>query len=148
MLFILADWMQNRDVLVDWPGRRDRAFKPGLSRLKWDVRYAYIVEIIHWRFFRSKRSCFQPHKTWLSYRSVHFIFMGSANIVGDKFSKPAIFDAIQTQLRKKSFFLQMKKSILAQLSKAGEVDQCKQVKGQINFNLRRNVYSSLIHSVT
>jgi len=74
--------------------------------------------------------------------------MGSANIVGDKFSKPAIFDAIQTQLRKKSFFLQMKKSILAQLSKAGEVDQCKQVKGQINFNLRRNVYSSLIHSVT
>ena len=28
---MLADWMPNRDFLVDWPGRRDKAFKPGLS---------------------------------------------------------------------------------------------------------------------
>jgi len=34
MLFILSDWMSNRDFLVDWSGRRDKAFKPGLSRLK------------------------------------------------------------------------------------------------------------------
>jgi len=38
-----AEWMLNRDFLVDWPGRRDKAFKPGLSRLKRDVWYAYIL---------------------------------------------------------------------------------------------------------
>jgi len=32
--------MPNRDVLVDWPGCRDKAFKPGLSRPKLDVWYA------------------------------------------------------------------------------------------------------------
>jgi len=35
-----ADWMLNRDFLVDWLGRRDNAIKPGLSRLKRDVWYA------------------------------------------------------------------------------------------------------------
>jgi len=34
---MLPDWMPNRDFLVDQPGRRDKAFKPGLSRLKQDV---------------------------------------------------------------------------------------------------------------
>jgi len=29
--------MPNRDFLIDQPGRRDKAFKPGLSRLKQDV---------------------------------------------------------------------------------------------------------------
>ena len=38
---MLADWMPNRDFLVDWPERRDKAVKPGLSRLKRDVWYAY-----------------------------------------------------------------------------------------------------------
>jgi len=27
-----AAWMPNRDFLLDWPERRDEAFKPGLSR--------------------------------------------------------------------------------------------------------------------
>jgi len=40
MLFILADSMPNQDFLVDWPGRRDKAFKLGLSLLKRDVWYA------------------------------------------------------------------------------------------------------------
>ena len=35
----LADWMRDRDFLADWPGRRDKALKPGLSRLKRDVWY-------------------------------------------------------------------------------------------------------------
>jgi len=34
---MLPDWMPNRDFLVDQTGRRDKAFKPGLSRLKQDV---------------------------------------------------------------------------------------------------------------
>jgi len=38
---MMADWRPNRDVFVDWPGRWDKAFKPGLSRLKRDVWYAY-----------------------------------------------------------------------------------------------------------
>jgi len=29
--------MPNRDFLIDQPGRRDKAFKPGLSRLQQDV---------------------------------------------------------------------------------------------------------------
>jgi len=29
--------MPNRNLLVDQAGRRDKAFKPGLSRLKQDV---------------------------------------------------------------------------------------------------------------
>jgi len=33
--------MHNREFLVDSPGRRDKAFKPGLSRLKRDIWYAY-----------------------------------------------------------------------------------------------------------
>jgi len=43
---MLADWMPNRDFLVDWPGRRDKAFIPGLSRLKRDVWYAYINQSV------------------------------------------------------------------------------------------------------
>jgi len=43
MLFILADWMPNRDFMVDWPERQEKAFEPGLSRLKRDVWYAYIT---------------------------------------------------------------------------------------------------------
>jgi len=35
--------MQNRDFLDDWPGRRDKAFKPGLSRLKRDIWYAQSI---------------------------------------------------------------------------------------------------------
>jgi len=42
---MLAGWMPNLDVLVDWPGRRDKVFKPGLSRLKQDLWYAYLGEI-------------------------------------------------------------------------------------------------------
>jgi len=38
---MLADLMRNRDFLADWPGRRDKALKPGLSRLKRDIWYAY-----------------------------------------------------------------------------------------------------------
>jgi len=34
---MLPDWMPNREILVDQSGRRDKAFKPGLSRLKQDV---------------------------------------------------------------------------------------------------------------
>jgi len=34
---MLPDWMPNRDFLVDQPGRRDKAFTPGLSLLKQDV---------------------------------------------------------------------------------------------------------------
>ena len=34
---MLLDWMPNWDFLVDQPGRRDKAFKPGLSQLKQDV---------------------------------------------------------------------------------------------------------------
>jgi len=35
---MLPDSMPNRDFLVDQPGRRDKAFKPGLSQqLKQDV---------------------------------------------------------------------------------------------------------------
>jgi len=37
---ILADWMNTRDFLADWPGRRDKAFKLGVCRLKLDVWYA------------------------------------------------------------------------------------------------------------
>jgi len=33
----MADWRPNRDFLVGWPGYRDKAFKPGLSRLKRDI---------------------------------------------------------------------------------------------------------------
>jgi len=36
-----ADWLRNRDFLVDWPGQWDKALKQGLSWLKWDVWYAY-----------------------------------------------------------------------------------------------------------
>ena len=35
--------MRNRDFLADWPGRQDKALKPGLSRLKRDVWYAYSI---------------------------------------------------------------------------------------------------------
>jgi len=38
---MLADWMPNRDVLVDWPGHRDKAVKPGQSQLKRDVCLCY-----------------------------------------------------------------------------------------------------------
>jgi len=37
LLFMMADCMLNRNFLGDWPGCRDKAFKPGLSRLKRDV---------------------------------------------------------------------------------------------------------------
>jgi len=30
---MLADLMRNGDFLADWSGRRDKALKPGLSRL-------------------------------------------------------------------------------------------------------------------
>jgi len=39
--------MRNRDFLADWPGRRDKALKPGLSRLKRDVWYAYPCQQVH-----------------------------------------------------------------------------------------------------
>jgi len=39
---MLADWMLNRDILVDWLGRRHKVFKAGLSRLKRDVWYSYL----------------------------------------------------------------------------------------------------------
>ena len=35
--------MPTRGFLVDWPGRRDKAFKPVLSQLKRDVWYAYVI---------------------------------------------------------------------------------------------------------
>jgi len=34
---MLPDWMPNRDFSVDQPGRQDKAFKRGLSRLQQDV---------------------------------------------------------------------------------------------------------------
>jgi len=37
--------MRNRDFLADWPGRRDKTLKPGLSHLKRDVWYAYVKAI-------------------------------------------------------------------------------------------------------
>jgi len=37
---MLVDLMRNRDFLADWPGRWDKALKPGLSWLKRDVWYA------------------------------------------------------------------------------------------------------------
>ena len=38
----MPDWMQNRNYLVDWPERRDKAFKPGLSQLKREEWYGYL----------------------------------------------------------------------------------------------------------
>jgi len=37
-----TDWMLNQEFLVDSPGRRDKAFKPGLFLLKREVCYAYL----------------------------------------------------------------------------------------------------------
>jgi len=34
---MLPAWIPNRDFLVDQPGRRDKAIKPGLSRVNQDV---------------------------------------------------------------------------------------------------------------
>jgi len=31
---ILAEWMPNRDILVDWPGRRNKALKTGTAPAK------------------------------------------------------------------------------------------------------------------
>ena len=44
---ILADWMPNKHFLVDYPGPLNKAFKPGLSRLKRDVCYAYADVIVY-----------------------------------------------------------------------------------------------------
>jgi len=38
--------MRNRDFLADGPGLRDKALKPGLSRLNRDVWYAYVMSIV------------------------------------------------------------------------------------------------------
>jgi len=38
LLLMIADWIPNRDFFLDWPGRRDKDFKPGLSWLKRDLR--------------------------------------------------------------------------------------------------------------
>jgi len=56
------NWMPNREFLVDWQGRRDIAFKLGLSRLKRDVWYACywrisslrIVSNFYWNIWKKK----------------------------------------------------------------------------------------------
>jgi len=47
---ILADWMPNRNILVDWPGRWDKALKTGTVPAKLGRMVSLVFGLFCWRF--------------------------------------------------------------------------------------------------
>jgi len=69
---ILAEWMPNRDILVDWPGRRDKALKTGTVPAKTERMVCLSIYLLAFYlcFVSKTRSfCLQItciHVCWLS----------------------------------------------------------------------------------